>query len=188
MESTKEIGKDFEEFVNTFGLEVVLDPDSSYSQEQCMKWIQPLKNIIGILAVKAGTHIEWYPCIVSIQGFGKDVLFDIISRWYDHSETAKTTIEGLVGNFNEDAGKCIVIVNECHDRSIDTVNKIKELVTDSEVVNHKYGLKGTVTNKRTVFFFGNSTQGIPLEWETGERKGVFYNLMNVPLSIQRLNG
>ena len=88
--------KDFEEFVNTFGLEVVLDPDSSYSQEQCMKWIQPLKNIIGILAVKAGTHIEWYPCIVSIQGFGKDVLFDIISRWYDPSETVKTTIEGLV--------------------------------------------------------------------------------------------
>ena len=51
------------------------------------------------------------PCIVSIQGFGKDVLFDIISRWYDHSETAKTTIEGLVGNFNEDAGKCVVMVD-----------------------------------------------------------------------------
>ena len=80
-------------------------------------------------------------------------------------------------------------MNECHNRSIDTVNKIKELVTASEVVvNHKYGLKETVTNKTTVFFFGNSTQGIPLEWETGERKGVFYNLMNVPLSIQRLNG
>ena len=43
------------------------------------------------LAAKAGTRIELCPCIVSIQGFGKDVLFDIISRWYDHSETAKTT-------------------------------------------------------------------------------------------------
>ena len=108
MESTKEIGKDSEEFVNTFGLgKVALDPDSPYSQEQCLKWIQPLKNIIGILAVKAGTLIELCPCIVSIQGFGKDVLFDIISRWYDHSETAKTTIEGLVGIFNEDAGKCV---------------------------------------------------------------------------------
>ena len=107
-EYKEEIGKDFEEFVNTFGLgEVALDPDSSYSQEQCMKWIQPLKNIIGILAVKAGTLIELCPCIVSIQGFGKDVLFDIISRWYDPSETAKTTIEGLVGIFNEDAGKCV---------------------------------------------------------------------------------
>ena len=113
-------------------------------------------------------------------------MFDIISRWYDPSETAKTTIEGLVGNFNEDAGKCVVMVNECHDRSIDTVNKIKELVTASKVVvNHKYGLKGTVTNKRTVFFFGNSTQGIPLEWETYERKGVFYNLMNVPLKYSK---
>ena len=174
--------KDFEEFVNTFGLEVVLDPDSSYSQEQCMKWIQPLKNIIGILAVKAGTLIELCPCIVSIQGFGKDVLFDIISRWYDHSEITKTTIEGLVGIFNEDADKSVVMVNEYHERSIDTVNKIKELVTASKVVvNHKYGLKGTVTNKRTVFFFGNSTQEIPLEWETDERRGVFYNLINVPL-------
>ena len=90
------------------------------------------------------------------------MLFDIISRWYDPSETAKTTIEGLVGNFNEDAGKCIVMVNECHDRSIDTVNKIKELVTDSEVVNHKYGLKGTVTNMMTCvllwhFNTGNTT-------------------------------
>ena len=73
-------------------------------------------------------------------------------------------------------------MNECHNRSIDTVNKIKELVTASKVVvNHKYGLKGTVTNKRTVFFFGNSTQEIPLEWETDERRGVFYNLINVPL-------
>ena len=106
-EYKEEIGKDSEEFVNTFGLEVVLDPDSSYSQEQCMKWIQPLKIIIGILAAKAGIRIELCPCIVSIQGFGKDVLFDIISRWYDHSETAKTTIEGLVGIFNEDAGKCV---------------------------------------------------------------------------------
>ena len=100
--------------------------------------------------------------LVWIQRFGKDMLFDIISRWYDPSETAKTTIEGLVGNFNEDAGKCIVMVNECHDRSIDTVNKIKELVTDSEVVNHKYGLKGTVTNKTTCvllwqFNTGNTT-------------------------------
>ena len=54
------------------------------------------------------------------------------------------------------------MVNECHDRSIDTVNKIKELVTDSEVVNHKYGLKGTVTNKTTCvllwqFNTGNTT-------------------------------
>ena len=32
-----------------------------------MKWIQPLKNIIGILAVKAGTRIELHPYIVSIQ-------------------------------------------------------------------------------------------------------------------------
>ena len=79
---------------------------------------QQLKNIIGILAVKAGTRIELCPCIVSIQGLGKDVLFDIISRWYDPSETAKTTIEGLVGTFNEDAGKCVVMMNECHDRSL----------------------------------------------------------------------
>ena len=55
-----------------------------------------------------------------------------------------------------------MMVNECHDRSIDTVNKIKELVTDSEVVNHKYGLKGTVTNKTTCvllwqFNTGNTT-------------------------------
>ena len=55
------------------------------------------------------------------------------------------------------------MVNECHDRSIDTVNKIKELVPDSEVVvNHKYGLKGTVTNKTTCvllwqFNTGNTT-------------------------------
>ena len=77
-------------------------------------------------------------------------------------------------------------MNECHNRSIDTVNKIKELVTASKVVvNHKYGLKETVTNKTTVFFFGNSTQGIPLEWETYERKGVFYNLMNVPLKYSK---
>ena len=138
------------------------------------------------LAAKAGTRIELCPCIVSIQGFGKDVLFDIISRWYDHSEITKTTIEGLVGIFNEDADKSVVMVNEYHERSIDTVNKIKELVTASEVVvNHKYGLKETVTNKTTVFFFGNSTQGIPLEWETGERKGVFYNLMNVPLKYSK---
>ena len=60
------------------------------------------------LAAKAGTRIELCPCIVSIQGFGKDVLFDIISRWYDHSETAKTTIEGLVGIFNEDADQLIL--------------------------------------------------------------------------------
>ena len=40
-------------------------------------------------------------------------------------------------------------------------------------------------NKTTVFFFGNSTQGIPLEWETGERRGVFYNLMNVPLKYSK---
>ena len=71
----KRLEKDFEEFVNTFGLEVVLDPDSSYSQEQCMKWIQPLKNIISILAVKAGTRIELHPYIVSIQWFGKDVVW-----------------------------------------------------------------------------------------------------------------
>ena len=65
-EYKEEIGKDFEEFVNTFGLgEVALDPDSSYSQEQCMKWIQPLKNIISILAVKAGTRIELCPCMDS---------------------------------------------------------------------------------------------------------------------------
>ena len=30
-----------------------------------MKWIQPLKNIIGILAVKAGTRIELCPCMDS---------------------------------------------------------------------------------------------------------------------------
>ena len=66
MESTKKrLEKDFEDFVNTFGLgEVALDPDSSYPQEQCLKWIQPLKNIIGILAVKAGTRIELHPYIV----------------------------------------------------------------------------------------------------------------------------
>ena len=56
-----------------------------------------------------------------------------------------------------------MMVNECHDRSIDTVNKIKELVPDSEVVvNHKYGLKGTVTNMMTCillwhFNTGNTT-------------------------------
>ena len=54
------------------------------------------------------------------------------------------------------------LMNECHNRSIDTVNKIKELVTASEVVNHKYGLKGTVTNKTTCvllwqFNTGNTT-------------------------------
>ena len=65
-EYKEEIGKDYEEFVNTFGLgKVALDPDSSYSQEQCMKWIQPLKNIISILAVKAGTRIELCPCMDS---------------------------------------------------------------------------------------------------------------------------
>ena len=55
------------------------------------------------------------------------------------------------------------LMNECHNRSIDTVNKIKELVTASKVVvNHKYGLKGTVTNKTTCvllwqFNTGNTT-------------------------------
>ena len=39
------------------------------------------------------------------------MLFDIISRWYDPSETAKTTIEGLVGIFNEDADKSVVMVD-----------------------------------------------------------------------------
>lgn len=192
-EYKEEIGNDFEEFVNTFGLgECDLDTRRSWEsqelniKEECLKWIQPLKNIIGILAAKAGTRVELCPCIVSIPGFGKDVLFDIITKWYDPSETAKTTIDGIVGNFNEDAGKCVVMVNECHDRSVDTVNKIKDLVTASEVVvNHKYGLKGAVTNKTTVFFFGNSTQGVPLEWETGERRGVFYNLMNVPLKFSK---
>ena len=76
-------------------------------------------------------------------------------------------------------------MNEYHNRSIDTVNKIKKLVTASEVVNHKYGLKGVVTNKTAVFFFDNSAQGIPLEWETDERRGVFYNLMNVPLKYSK---
>ena len=39
-EYKEEIGKGFEEFVNTFGLEeVALDPDSPYLQEQCLKWI-----------------------------------------------------------------------------------------------------------------------------------------------------
>ncbi len=52
-EYKEEIGKDYEEFVNTFGLgKVALDPDSPYSQEQCLKWIQPLKIIIGISCCK----------------------------------------------------------------------------------------------------------------------------------------
>ena len=138
MESKEEIGKDFEEFVNTLDQEkqhwvlivlihrTVFEVDSTIEEHH---WYS---------CCKGRNSFELCPCIVSIQRFGKDVLFDIISRWYDPTETAKTTIEGLIGTFNEDAEKYVVMVNECHDRAIDTVNKINEMVTASEVVvNHK---------------------------------------------------
>lgn len=172
----KEIGEDFEKFVNTFAY------GESDKTELQLKYIEPLKRILGSLAMKPGLRTEIAVCIASNPGYGKDTLFDIVSKWYDPVETAKSTLDKLVGQFNVNAGKCVVMINECHDRSNDTVNKIKDYITASEVtVNHKYGHIETKDNKSTLFLFSNTTQGIPLEWETGERRGLFYNLTGVPV-------
>lgn len=172
----KEIGEDFEKFVNTFAF------GESDKTELQLKYIEPLKRILGSLAMKPGLRTEIAVCIASNPGYGKDTLFDIVSKWYDPVETAKSTLDKLVGQFNVNAGKCVVMINECHDRSNDTVNKIKDYITASEVtVNHKYGHIETKDNKSTLFLFSNTTQGIPLEWETGERRGLFYNLTGVPV-------
>lgn len=172
----KEIGEDFERFVNTFAY------GESNNVELQLKYIEPLKRLLGSLAMNPGHRTEIAVCIASNQGYGKDTLFDIISSWYDPSETAKSTVDKLVGQFNVNAGKCVVLINECHDRSNDTVNKIKDYITATEVtVNHKYGHIETKDNKSTLFLFSNTTQGIPLDWETGERRGLFYNLQGVPV-------
>lgn len=179
-EYNPEIGKEFEEFVNTFAL------GESIHEEEQLKAIEPLKRIIGSLACRAGVRLEIMVCIVSIQGFGKDTLFDIISKWYDSSEVAKSSPERLFGNFNTDAGKCLVLLDECHDRGNTIVNAVKNYVTTSTVtVNHKYGNIETKTNKSTLFLFGNSTQGIPVEWETADRRALFYNLQNVSLKCSK---
>ena len=185
-EYNEEIGKDFEEFVNTFGLADIKDIGKKEEYDKCEENIIPLKRIIGALARKAGTRLEIMVCIVSGQGFGKDTLFDTIGKWYDPSEVAKSSTERLFGNFNTDAGKCLVLLDECCDRGTKTVNLIKNYVTASEVtINKKYGNIETKTNKSTLFLFGNSTQGIPVEWETADRRALFYNLQNVPLRFSK---
>ena len=172
----KEIGDDFEEFVNTFAI------GESILPKEREQYIIPLKRVIGSLAARAGIRLEIMVCIVSTPGFGKDALFDIIKEWYDESEWAKTTPESLLGSFNVDAGKCLVMLNECHDRGNKLVNDVKDYVTRKTVtINRKYMNAETVANKSTLFLFSNSTQGIPIEWETADRRALFYNLNNVPL-------
>lgn len=162
-ETSPVIEKMFEEFVNSFA-------DGSD--------LIPLKRVIGSLAMNAGRHLPVMVCIASDTGFGKDVLFNILKSWYDPSEVANSSIERLVGNFNIDAGKCLVCLNECHDRSISTVNKIKDIVTADEVtINNKYGNIVTKENHMTLFCFSNSPQGIPVDFETADRRAIFYNLI-----------
>lgn len=159
----KEIGDAFEEFIDSFGVN---------------NDITPLKRIIGSLACRAGVSIPKLICIASDGGFGKDTMINIIRSWYEKNETANTTIDGLIGNFNQDAGKCVVCLNECHNRDVDTVNKIKDLVTAETVrINYKYGSIIEKKNHITIFCFSNTTQGLPVDWETGDRRALFYNLI-----------
>lgn len=159
----EEIANDFEKFIDTFGIG---------------NDITPLKRIIGSLACNAGVNIPILICIASDSGFGKDTMMNIIRSWYEKNETTNTTLDGLIGNFNIAAGKCVAVLNECHNRDTHTINMIKDLVTAETVrINYKYGNIVEKKNHLTLFCFSNSTQGLPVDWETGDRRALFYNLI-----------
>ena len=159
----EEIGDEFEKFIDTFGIG---------------NDITPLKRIIGHLACRPGINIPKMVCIASDSGFGKDTMINIIRSWYEQNETTNTTIDGLIGNFNDAAGKCIAVLNECHNRDVHTVNMIKDLVTtETIVINRKFESPILKKNHLTLFCFSNTTQGLPIDWESGDRRALFYNLI-----------
>lgn len=159
----KEIADAYEKFIDSFGIG---------------NDIIPLKRVIGSIACRAGVSIPKLICIASDGGFGKDTFMRIIRSWYESNETSSASLESLIGNFNYDAGKCVVELNECHDRRIDVVNKIKDLVTAMDVtINNKYAVPVKKQNHLTIFCFSNTTQGLPVDWETGDRRALFYNLI-----------
>lgn len=159
----EEIANDFEKFIDTFGIG---------------NDIIPLKRVIGHLACKAGVSIPKLICIASDSGFGKDSMINIIRSWYEKNETSSTTLDGLIGNFNVNAGKCIAVLNECHNRDVHTINMIKDLVTtETVIINRKFESPLEKKNHITLFCFSNTTQGLPVDWESGDRRALFYNLI-----------